>query len=94
MADRFTSGDRVRTRGTDPAGHTRLPRYVRGAAGVVVGVAGHRPLADERARGRLVPAEPVYRVRFGAAQLFGAGTHDLVVELWESYLEPDGAGTS
>ncbi|PZA19960.1 SH3-like domain-containing protein, partial [Modestobacter versicolor] len=31
--DRFAPGDRVRTRATDPAGHTRLPRYARGAVG-------------------------------------------------------------
>ena len=47
----FRPGDRVRTRSVDPDGHTRLPRYARGAVGVVVEPAGRHPLADERARG-------------------------------------------
>ena len=32
----FTVGERVRARNINPAGHTRLPRYARGKAGVVV----------------------------------------------------------
>ncbi|MCW2697400.1 MAG: Cobalt-containing nitrile hydratase subunit beta, partial [Modestobacter sp.] len=46
--ERFAPGDRVRTRATDPAGHTRLPRYARGAVGVLVEQAGRHPLADDR----------------------------------------------
>jgi nitrile hydratase len=88
--DRFTPGDRVRTRGSDPAGHTRLPRYARGAVGVVVERAGRHPLADERARGRSPSAPPVYHVQFSAAELFGAGDHTVTVELWEDYLIPMG----
>src|SRR3954469_15945308 len=88
MADRFSLGDRVRTTSRDPAGHTRLPRYARGAVGEIVQVAGHHPLADERARGRPGPAQAVYHVRFPAAELFGEGEHAVTVELWESYLEP------
>ena len=80
-------GDRVRTRAGDPAGHTRLPRYVRGAVGELVQLAGRHPRADDRARGLAPPAEPVWHVRFAAADLFGAGEHSVVVELWESYLE-------
>jgi nitrile hydratase len=88
MADRFAPGDRVRTRAADPPGHTRLPRYARGAVGEVVEPAGHHPLADDVARGRTVPPQPVYRVRFPAAALFGSGEHTVTVELWEDYLEP------
>jgi nitrile hydratase len=36
-------------------------------------------------RGTLV-TEPVYAVRFRAADLWGHGGHDVIVELWESYL--------
>lgn len=89
MPERFAPGDRVRTHVADPPGHTRLPRYVRGAAGEIVATAGHHPLADDRARGREGPPQPVYQVRFAASELFGAGEHAVVVELWESYLEPD-----
>ena len=31
--------------------------------------------------------ETVYSVRFPAAALWGSGTHWVVVDLWESYLE-------
>jgi len=31
--------------------------------------------------------EPVYTVRFAAADLWGEGTHAVTVDLWESYLE-------
>jgi nitrile hydratase subunit beta len=81
-------GMRVRTRSADPAGHTRLPRYARGAVGVLVERAGAHPLADDRARGRPGPARAVYHVRFAAADLFGDGDHAVTVELWEDYLEP------
>jgi hypothetical protein len=84
--DRFAPGDRVRTRAIDPAGHTRLPRYARGAVGVVVEQAGRHPLADDRARGLVPQAQAVYHVRFPASELFGAGDHTVTVELWEDYL--------
>jgi hypothetical protein len=86
---RFAVGDRVRTRTVDPSHHTRLPRYARGQVGEVVEVQGTWPLADDRARGFAEPrVEPVYTVRFPAADLWGppAG-HWVQVELWESYLE-------
>ncbi|NYJ06529.1 SH3-like domain-containing protein [Petropleomorpha daqingensis] len=88
MADRFAPGDRVRTRALDPAGHTRLPRYARGAVGTVVEPAGRHPLADDRARGLRPDPQPVYHVRFAAADLFGGGDHSVTVELWEDYLTP------
>jgi hypothetical protein len=91
--DRFAPGDRVRARAVDPAGHTRLPRYARGAVGVVVEPAGHHPLADDRARGLASRPQPVYHVRFAAADLFGAGDHTVTVELWEDYLTPIEEGT-
>ncbi len=95
MTDRFAPGDRVRTSSRDPAGHTRLPRYARGAVGEVVEVAGHHPLADDRARGRPNEPQAVYHVRFAAADLFGEGDHAVTVELWDGYLEPvpDGGET-
>lgn len=86
---RFAVGDRVRARAVDPPHHTRLPRYVRGRLGEVVEVQGTWPLADDRAQGFAEPrVEPVYTVRFSAADLWGkpAG-HWVQVELWESYLE-------
>ena len=93
MGTDLTAGDRVRTRATDPAGHTRLPRYARGAVGVVVELAGEHSLADERALGLRPEPQPVYHVRFAAADLFGAGDHTVTVELWEDYLTPIEEGT-
>ena len=86
MPDRFRPGDRVRSRSVDPDGHTRLPRYARGAVGVVLEPAGRHPLADDRARGRTGEPQAVYSVRFAAADLFGEGEHSVTVELWEDYL--------
>ena len=87
MADRFSPGDRVRARRTDPPHHTRLPRDARGAVGTVVEREGEHPLADDRARGLPAEPQPVYAVRFAAQELFGAGDHAVTLALWESYLE-------
>lgn len=89
MADRFVPGDRVRSRTVDADGHTRLPRYARGAVGTVVERAGVHPLADDRARGRDSEPQAVHHVRFTAAELFGSGDHAVVVELWEDYLDEE-----
>jgi nitrile hydratase len=34
--------------------------------------------------------EPVYTVRFAAAELFGEGDHAVTIDLWQSYLRPAG----
>ena len=83
---RFAEGSRVRARAADPDGYTRLPRYVRGHVGEVIEVRATWPLPDEAARG-IVRAEPVYAVRFPAAGLWGSGSHWVIIDMWESYLE-------
>ena len=88
MAELFSPGDRVRTSRTDPPHHTRLPRYARGAVGTVVEHQGRHPLPDRRARQLPAEPEPVYTVRFAAAELFGEGDHTVTIDLWESYLRP------
>jgi hypothetical protein len=89
VADRFPPGTRVRTRRSDPPHHTRLPRYARGALGIVLESEGPSPLADDRARG--LPAQPqtVYTVRFAAGELFGEGNHVVMLALSESYLQEE-----
>ncbi|POX39906.1 hypothetical protein C3486_16145 [Streptomyces sp. Ru73] len=85
----YAAGQRVRVRAVDPDGHTRAPRYVRGHTGRVVEAQGRWPLADERAAGLAEPrVETVYTVAFAARDLWGAGTHEVTVDLWQSYLEP------
>ncbi len=83
---RFAAGSRVRARAADPDGHTRLPRYARGHIGEVIEVRATWPLPDEAVRG-VVRAEPVYAVRFPAAGLWGSGSHSVIIDMWESYLE-------
>lgn len=70
----------------DPAHHTRLPRYARGATGTVVELQGSHPLPDDNARGLRAEPEPVYAVRFAARDLFGEGDHTVTIDLWHSYL--------
>jgi nitrile hydratase len=85
---RFTEGERVRVRRMRPAGHTRCPRYVRGAEGVVEGVRGADAFPDIGPyRG---PVEPVYSVAFRSRDLFGPseeGEWTVRVDLFESYLK-------
>ena len=88
MTERFRAGDRVLTSRADPLHHTRLPRYARGATGTVVELEGRYPLPDDRSRGLPAAPEAVYAVRFSAAELFGAGDHQVTLALWESYLRP------
>jgi nitrile hydratase subunit beta len=80
-----------------PAGHTRCPRYVRGATGVVDRVHIADRLPDLAVYGERPAPEPVYAVAFGSEALWGRTGEPpwtVSVDLWESYLEPvSGAGT-
>ena len=82
---RFALGDRVTVARMAPAGHTRCPRYVRGATGTVAAVHGGWPLPD---KGEGSEPEALYTVRFELADLWGADTEPggLYVDLWDSYL--------
>ena len=85
---RFTPGARVRVRRWRHAGHTRCPRYVRGAEGVVEAVRGTDALPDIGPYAG--PVEPVYAVSFRSETLFGAsdeGGWTVMVDLTETYLE-------
>jgi nitrile hydratase len=87
---RFGPGDRVRVKRMHPPGHTRCPRYVRGAAGVVEAVRGADRLPDLAVYGEKVDPEPVYSVAFGSDELWGPGDDrawTVFLDLWESYLE-------
>jgi nitrile hydratase subunit beta len=85
---RYAVGDRVRVRRMRPAGHTRSPRYVRGATGVVEAIRGNDPLPDIGPyKG---PLQPVYAVAFESESLFGPseeGRWTVMVDLFEDYLE-------
>ena len=84
----FAAGTRVRVKTADPDHHTRVPRYVRGQAGVIVAAIGQWPVPDDSARGIDPPREETcYVVRFSASDLWGSGDHVVHVDLWESYLD-------
>lgn len=88
---RYQRGDAVVARNVNPAGHTRLPRYVRGRRGTVERFLGTFVLPDRNALGAGQHRQPVYAVRFEARELWGEGarTGDSVcVDLWQSYLRP------
>jgi nitrile hydratase subunit beta len=88
---RFSSGQRVRVKRMHPAGHTRCPRYVRGAVGVIDGVRGADRLPDRAVYGEDVAPEPVYSVTFRSQDLWGASDEPgwaVVLDMWDSYLEP------
>jgi nitrile hydratase subunit beta len=87
---RLRPGQRVRARNLNPAGHTRLPRYVRGKTGCVDRVHGTFVFPDAHAHFQGESAQPVYSVRFEARELWGeaATSPDCVyVDLWEDYLD-------
>jgi len=84
----FRVGDAVRVKRMHPAGHTRCPRYVRGARGTVGAVRGTYPLPDAGPRHREL--EPVYSVSFSSEDVFGAVDEPpwtLHLDLYEHYLE-------
>jgi nitrile hydratase len=85
----FAVGDAVRTSAANPAGHNRLPRYLRGKRGRIVAVRGAYPLADLRAEGIAAPGETLYTVAFAAAEVWSTDAEPretIHADLWESYL--------
>ena len=92
----FELGDRVRARNMHPAGHTRLPRYVRGRNAVVVKYYGVQDFDDTVVESsgahtalRADP-QPLYCVRFEGAELWGESAEPksaVYLDMWESYLE-------
>jgi nitrile hydratase subunit beta len=88
---RFGRGQRVRVKRMHPAGHTRSPRYVRGAIGVIEGVRGADRLPDRAVYGERVTPEPVYSVAFRSEELWGPSEETpwtVLLDLWDSYLDP------
>lgn len=86
---RFKVGDRVRVRADLVPGHARMPAYVRGKAGVVVGESPPYPYPDAHAHGVQADDEPTYDVRFTTAELWpdSADTALVHVGVFQSYLE-------
>jgi nitrile hydratase len=93
-ADRraFAPGDRVRVKLDFVPGHIRMPAYIRGKAGVVVGVSPAYPFPDAHAHAVESRDEPTYDVRFRSEELWPNGADPALVHVgvFESYLEPIG----
>ena len=90
IAPAFAVGERVRAKDMSPPGHTRLPGYVRGNAGVVELIQPAAVLPDTNAHFQGENAQHVYSVRFDSRELWGADAEPfaVTVEMFESYLEP------
>ena len=86
----FKVGDKVRARNIEVPGHTRLTGYVRGKTGVIERLHGTHAFPDTAAHDQGENPQPLYNVRFEAAELWGENVtrKDCVyIDLWEDYLE-------
>jgi nitrile hydratase len=89
-AARFARRQRVRVKRMHPIGHTRCPRYARGAVGVVEDVRGADRLPDRATYGADLVPEAVYSVTFSSTELWGPSEEpawSVSLDLWEDYLE-------
>jgi nitrile hydratase len=87
---KFKVGDRVVARKINPAGHTRLPRYIRGRQGVIEHDLGVQCFPDTWVACQDPKPQHVYSVRFTARELWGpdAPPRDAVyIDLWDDYLD-------
>jgi len=85
----FAVGDRVRAADVHPAGHTRLPRYVRGRTGTVTALRPGAVFPDSAAHFTGENPQHVYAVEFSSRDLWGpdAEPFRLTIDLFEPYLE-------
>lgn len=87
---RFQVGERIRVLDIHPAGHTRVPRFVRGKTGVILRIAPTFSFPDASAHGRELRKEHTYHVEFESKDLWGdpkSENESVIVDLWDSYLE-------
>jgi nitrile hydratase beta subunit len=87
---KFKPGDRVIARNSNPAGHTRLPRYARGREGVIDRDHGVFIFPDTNAMGLGKKPQHLYSVRFGARALWGASASprdSVYLNLWDDHLD-------
>jgi nitrile hydratase len=90
-APRFSAGDVVRAHDIHPAGHTRLPRYVRAKRGRIESVYDAYVFPDTNAHDRGETPQHLYSVAFAGEELWGADAEPgtmVHLDLFESYLDP------
>ena len=87
--ERFEPGERVRVKTDHVPGHVRMPAYIRGKTGIVVGESPAYPYPDAHAHGIEAEDEPTYDVRFRAEDLWGSSADPALVHVgvFQSYLE-------
>jgi nitrile hydratase beta subunit len=87
--ERFKAGDRVRVRLDYVPGHVRMPGYIRGKTGVVVGESPAYPFPDAHAHAVHAQDEPTYDVRFRSEDLWPNSADAALVHVgvFQSYLE-------
>ena len=85
-------GDRVRVRDDHVPGHVRMPAYIRGKRGVVVGISPAYPFPDAHAHGVEAEDERTCDVRFVSTELWPDAAEPAMVHVgvFESYLDRDG----
>lgn len=82
-------GDRVRVKDNFVPGHIRMPAYIRGKEGVVVGVSPAYPYPDAHGHGLQSAWQRSFDVRFSSRHLWPDGAEDAEVQVgvFHSYLQ-------
>jgi nitrile hydratase len=82
-------GDRVRVKDNFVPGHIRMPAYIRGKEGVVVGVSPAYPYPDAHGHGLESAWQRSFDVRFSSRHLWPDGAEDAEVQVgvFHSYLQ-------
>ena len=86
----FMVGERIRTLNIHPAGHTRLPRYLRGHFGKISSIQGCHVFPDSNASDKGEDPRWLYSVRFDGTELWGEdheSNQSVYADMWEPYLE-------
>lgn len=96
---KFAVGDHVIVTAEPTQGHTRCPAYLRGAVGVIEQVYPLAHVPEVRAHSSFRCREHTYAVTFDAHTLWPtdsalATNHSVIVEVFETYLEPYGSLSS
>jgi len=88
----FAIGERVTVRNEYVPGHHRLPGYIRGRTGTVVGVSPPYPFPDSAAHALEEEWEPTFDVRFNTADLWPEASENatVTVGVFRSYLSKAG----
>ena len=87
--ERFKAGDRVRVREDYVPGHVRMPGYIRGKTGTVIGESPAYPFPDAHAHALPAQDEPTYDVRFRSEHLWPNSSDAALIHVgvFQSYLE-------